>query len=167
MIDRFRGLVVYVRDGFSAYRQRNYECGCCEVIVVRISSSSQNFRVFGVYRNPDLSDKIVDCLLTVMAKVRFVYRKAFFLFVGDVNAHHNEYLGSSMTNLHGRVASDFASLSGCEQMGTEPTLTNSRVLDLVLTDVPDVVGIRVALPVGASVIVPFLYRLKKKFLGQD
>ena len=58
-IDRFRGLTVYVRDGFSAYRQRSFECECCKVIVVRICSSSHNFYVFGVYRNPDLSDKIL------------------------------------------------------------------------------------------------------------
>ena len=46
--------------------------------------------MFGVYRNPNLSDKIVDCLLTAIAKVQSVDRKAFFLFVGDLNAHHEE-----------------------------------------------------------------------------
>ena len=48
------GLVVYVRDGFSAYRQRGYECGCCKVIVARICNSGRNFHAFGVYWNPDL-----------------------------------------------------------------------------------------------------------------
>ena len=47
-VERFRGLAAYVRHGFSAYRQRNYKCGCCEVILVRICSSSHNFYVFGV-----------------------------------------------------------------------------------------------------------------------
>ena len=41
-IDWFRGLAVYMRDGFSAYRLRNYECGYCEFIVVRICSNSHN-----------------------------------------------------------------------------------------------------------------------------
>ena len=41
--DNFRALALYVRDGLSAYRKRSYECACCEVIVVRISSSSHNF----------------------------------------------------------------------------------------------------------------------------
>ena len=41
-VDRFRGLVVNVRDGFSAYRYHSYECGCCEAIVVRICSGSHN-----------------------------------------------------------------------------------------------------------------------------
>ena len=34
--DRFRELAVYVRDGFLEYRQQRYECGCCEIIVVKI-----------------------------------------------------------------------------------------------------------------------------------
>ena len=55
---QFRGLAVYVRDGFSEYRQGSYECGGCEVRVVRICSNSHNLYVFGVYRNPDLLDKI-------------------------------------------------------------------------------------------------------------
>ena len=42
-VDLFRGLAVYVRDGFLAYRQSGYECGCYEVIVVRICSISHYF----------------------------------------------------------------------------------------------------------------------------
>ena len=90
-VDRFRGLVAHIRDGFSAYRQRNCECGCCEIIVVRICISSHNFYVVGVYRNPDLSDKIFYCF-TTMAKVQILDIKASFLLVGDVNAPHNEWV---------------------------------------------------------------------------
>ena len=68
-----------MRDGFSAHRQRGYEWACCEVIIVRICSSSHNFYVFGVYQNPDLSDKVFDCLLTSIAKVRSVDRKETFV----------------------------------------------------------------------------------------
>ena len=62
--NRFRELAVYVRDGYSVYRQRSYECGCCDVILVRICSISHIFYEFGVYRNSDVSDAIFDCLLT-------------------------------------------------------------------------------------------------------
>ena len=44
-VNRLRRFAVYVRDDFSAHRQQDYECGCYEVIVVRIYSSSQNFYV--------------------------------------------------------------------------------------------------------------------------
>ena len=56
---RFRTFALYVCDHFSAYRQRSYECGCCEVIVFRICSSGHNIYVFGMCRNPDLSRKIL------------------------------------------------------------------------------------------------------------
>ena len=54
-VDRFRGLGLYVRGDLSAHRQRIYKCECCKVLFIRICSSSHNFYVFGVYRNPDLS----------------------------------------------------------------------------------------------------------------
>ena len=100
-VDWVQGSAVYVRDDFSAYRQLGYECGCC----VKICSSSHNFYVFGVFRNLDISDNIFDCLLTTKAKVQSVDRKAFFMFVADVNVHHEKWLGSSTTNLHGTVTS--------------------------------------------------------------
>ena len=56
------------------------------------------------YSYPDLSDKIVDCLLTATAKVQSVDIKASFLFVGDANAHDKEWLRSSMPTVHGRAA---------------------------------------------------------------
>ena len=45
------------------------------------------------------------CLLPAIAKVQSVERKASFLFVGEMNAHHEKWLGSSTTNLHGRANS--------------------------------------------------------------
>ena len=60
-VDRFRKLAVFVRDGFSAYRQRINEYGCCEIIVVRICSNSHNVYAFSVCQNSDLSDNIFDC----------------------------------------------------------------------------------------------------------
>ena len=44
-VDQFQELTVYVRDSYLAYRQRSYECECCEVIVARIFSSSHNICV--------------------------------------------------------------------------------------------------------------------------
>ena len=36
-VDGFRLMTLYVRDGFSAYRQRSYVCGRCEVIVFAVA----------------------------------------------------------------------------------------------------------------------------------
>ena len=98
-VDQFRGLAAYERDFFSAYRQRGYECRYFEVVVVRICSSSHNSYLFVVYRNLDVSINIFDCLLTAMAKVQSVDRKTSFLFVDNVNAHHEEWLGYSTTQI--------------------------------------------------------------------
>ena len=55
-----------------------------------------------------------------------------------MNAHHEEWLGSSTTVLHDTAVLDFASSLGCEQLVTKPTHIDRGVLDLVLTDVPDI-----------------------------
>ena len=56
----------------------------------------------------------------------------------------------SPTNLHVRAACDSALLSGLEQMITKSTHINRRMLDLVLTDFHDVVGVRIGSSVGTS-----------------
>ena len=42
--------------------------------------------------------------------------RASFLLVGDLNGHHQEWLGSTTTNRHGVAAFDFATVSGCDQL---------------------------------------------------
>ena len=39
-----------------------------------------------------------------------------FLFMGPLNVHHQEWLGSTTTNRHGVAAFDFATVSGCDQL---------------------------------------------------
>lgn len=149
--NRRRGMAVYIRDGFSAHRKTNYECGCHEVMTLRICTRIHNFYILGAYRNPDCDDQIYDCLLTAMASIQSEDRKAVFVFVGDFNAHHREWLESvSPTDAHGRAAYDFASVSGCSQLVSGPTHHAGNCLDLVLTDVPDIVKAEVKAPIGTS-----------------
>ena len=44
--------------------------------------------MFRLYRNPDLDDRIYECLLTAMADVQAVDALASFLFMGDLNGHN-------------------------------------------------------------------------------
>ena len=46
--------------------------------------------------------------------------RASFLFVGDLNGHHQERLGSTKTNHHGVAALDFVTVSGCDQLVIGP-----------------------------------------------
>ena len=44
--------------------------------------------MFSLYLNPDLNDRIFDCLLASMAAVQTEDIRASFLFVGDLNNHY-------------------------------------------------------------------------------
>ena len=74
-------MAAYIRDGYGAFRQPRLECGCCEMLVFRVCGVRQNLDVCSIYRNPDLDDRIFDCLLTSMAAVQAQDVHASFLFV--------------------------------------------------------------------------------------
>ena len=57
----------------------------------RVCGARQNLYVFSLYRNPDLDDRIFDCLLTSMAAVQAEDVRASFLVVGDLNSDHQEW----------------------------------------------------------------------------
>ena len=70
--------------------------------------------MFSLYCNPDLGERISDCLLTSMAAVQAEDVRASFLFVGDLNGHLKEWLGSTTPNRHGVAAFGFSTVSGCD-----------------------------------------------------
>ena len=105
-------------------------------LVFRVCGARQNFYVFGLYRNPDLNDRIYDCLLTAMAAVQAADAL-------DLNGHHQERLGSTTTNRYGVAALDFATVSGCDQLVIGPTHARGGTLALLMTDVPDLVRVAV------------------------
>ena len=81
-VPRARGMAAYIRDGYGAFRQPKFECGCCEMLVFRVCGVRQNLYVYSLYRNPHLDDRIFDCLLASMAAVQAEDVRASFLFVG-------------------------------------------------------------------------------------
>ena len=95
----------------------------------------QNLYMYRLYRNIDLDDWNFDCLLASMAAVQPEDVPASFLFVGDLNGHHQEWLGSTTTNRRGIAAFDFATVSGCDQLVVGPTHACGGTIDLLMTDV--------------------------------
>ena len=93
-----------------------------------------------------------DCLLTAMAAVQAADARASFLFVDDLNSHYQEWLDSTTTNRHGVAALEFATVSGCDQLVIGPTHARGGTLDLLITDVPDLVRVAVVAPLGSSTI---------------
>ena len=92
-----------------------------------------------LYCNPDIDDQIFDCLLASMAAMQAEDAHASFLFVGDLNGHPQEWLGSTTTNSHGVADFDFATVSGWDQLVVGTTHACGGTLDLPMTDVLDLV----------------------------
>ena len=59
-------------------------------------------------------------------------------------------MGSTTTNRHGVAAFDFTTVSGCDQLVVCPTNARGGTLDLLMTDVPDLVRVSVIAPIGNS-----------------
>ena len=110
----------------------------------------QNLYVFSLYRNPDLDDRIFYCLLASVAAVQPEDVRLSFLFVSDLNGHHQEWLGSTITNRHGVAAFNFATASGCDQLVVGPIHPRGGTLDLPMTDVADLVRVAVVAVMGYS-----------------
>ena len=108
---------------------------------------SDNLYVFSLYLNPDIYDRIFYCLLTSMAAVRAEDVRASFLFAGDLNDHHQEWLGSATTNRHFVVAFDLTTVSGCDQLVVRLIHARGETLDFLMTDVPDLVRVSVVAPI--------------------
>ena len=50
---RVQGMAAYVRDGYRAFRQPKYRCGCCKMLFFRVYGVRLHLYVFSLYRNPD------------------------------------------------------------------------------------------------------------------
>ena len=55
-----------------------------------------------------------------------------------------------MTNGHDVAAFDIATVSGCDQLVVGPTHARGGILDLLMTDVPDLIWVAVVAPIGNS-----------------
>ena len=86
-----------------------------------------------------LDDKIFYGLLTLVAAVQSEDVHASFMFVGDLNGHHLEWLSYTTTNRHGVAAFDFATVCGSDQFVVGPTHARGGTLDLQMTDIPDLI----------------------------
>ena len=71
------------------------------------------------------------------------------MFVGDLNGHHQEWLGSTTTNRHGVASFDIATVSGCDQLVVGSTHARGGTLDLQLTDAPQLVQVAIVAPVAS------------------
>ena len=91
------------------------------------------------------------CLLDSVSRVQSVDDKAVFVMVSYTNTYHSEWLESvSSTDRHGRDSLDFCNLSGFQQLVRCSTHIAGKRLDLVMTDVSDIVDVVVGTPLDSS-----------------
>ena len=101
--------------------------------IVKVYGKHNKFHLCSIYRNPDLDGNILYCFLMTMATIQENDLKAPFVFIGDFNVHHREWLNSvSPANGHGLRALDFSSESGCEEIIYKPTHRSAKCIDLVI-----------------------------------
>ena len=89
----------------------------------------QNFYVFSQYSNPDLDGSIFYCLQRSMAAMQAEAVRAHFLFEGDLNRHHQQWLGSTTTKRHGVAEFDFTTVSCGDQLVVDPTHARGGTFD--------------------------------------
>ena len=118
----------------------------------RICGEINNFYVYAFYHYPGHDGSLYDSVLDSMVWAQSVNDKADFVFVGDANAYHSEWLESvSPTDQYGRDTLDFCNLSGCEQLVLCPTHIAGDRLNLVIMDAPDIVDVLfIGTPLGTS-----------------
>ena len=72
------------------------------------------------------------------------------LFVSNLNGRFQEWLGSMATNRHGAAAFHFVAVSGCDQVVVGQAHAHGGTVDLLMTDVPDLVWVALKVPIGNS-----------------
>ena len=70
--------------------------------------------------------------------------------MGDLSGHHQEWLGSTTTNRLGVAAFGFETVSGCDQLVVGSSHARGVTLELLMTDVPDLVLVAVVAPTDNS-----------------
>ena len=115
------------------------------MLVVRVSGRLSNYYIFGIYRSANADD----CLIAKLEAVQQSDSRATFVLTGGFNPH-NKVWGSPSTSSSGQAALDFVSSPGCTQLVAEPTHKSGGVLDLVFTDVRDIVNVTLCDKFGNS-----------------
>ena len=120
------------------------------MMVFKVCGVRRNLYVLSLYRNPDLEDPIFDCLLASLAAVQAEDVRASLLLFGDFNGHHQEWLGSPTMNRHVVVAFDLQLFPVAISWLSAQPMHVVGTLDLLMTDVPDLVRVAVVAPISNS-----------------
>ena len=112
---------------------------CCMSCVYERDFSASSADVYGASTTPVVCRS--DTLSNVYYCSHWMDDHGFDIFCASLVRNHAKcYL----------VFSDFATVSGCDQLVVGPTHARGGTLDLLMTDVPDLVRVAVVTPIGNS-----------------
>lgn len=148
------GIALYFSDNFTATRQPEYEHPQHEMICLKLSLPGRTVFMFCIYRPPSSDDSIYDVIAEHIDTIQGISPRSEIIVLGDMNAHHEEWLGSKKTDTHGESAFDFALIHNLHQLVEQPTRHgrdgSCSKLDLLLTTSPDNHVVSVDAPLGSS-----------------
>ena len=117
-------------------------------------TTSELVFIFCIYRPPSADDSIYDAITEKIDAIQERHPKSEVIVLGDMNAHHDEWLGSKKTGAHGDSVFEFAVTNNLHQLVDLPTRTGKdgecSKLDLFLTTSPDNRVVTVSAPLGSS-----------------
>lgn len=144
-----RKLVAFVRDGLW-YRERVV----LKVLVVRlvlwICGSMCNFYMLSLYRSPSGDEILFDYMTDFNATIQSIDQKPVCLFIGDMNGHHQDWLGSTWSGRRGFTAFDLFHRVVMWPVGCWSSRQAGSTLDLPYTDMPDLFRVFVVAAIGGT-----------------
>ncbi|XP_063530785.1 uncharacterized protein LOC134741818 [Cydia strobilella] len=154
------GVCIYARDNICCRRLRNLEASNFSTLWLLVDLGVQQIVYALIYRSHsgDLETTRLFQHLTEAAEVaQQRYPRAQLVFLGDFNAHHEEWLCPyQFTDHAGREARKFALSLDLTQLVDQPTRVpdvaghTPNCLDLLLTTDPDRYNVSVSSPLGTS-----------------
>jgi hypothetical protein len=154
------GVCVYARDDICCRRLRNLEAPGFSILWLLVELSVQQIVYALIYRShsgDQETTRLFEHLSEAAEVVQQRYPRAQLVFLGDFNAHHQEWLYPyQLTDHAGRETRKFALSLDLTQLVDQPTRIpdvashTPNCLDLLLTTDPDSYNVSVSSPLGTS-----------------
>ena len=153
-----RGVCAYSNINTPVARLVEYESHDFDIIWLKVSLPTITLFICLIYHSPNSNDhlQLYRHLTTCHESLLTNHYNAEVVYLGDFNAHHTRWLGSSRTTPRGAEAYSFSLLNDLEQIIQHPTRVpdrhdqSSNILDLFLTSKPSHYTYTISAPVGSS-----------------
>ena len=127
------GIAVYCAECVAIHHDAKRDPKHLEFMWFTAALNRQKLLIGTLYRPPSANSDIIEYLDSITLTKMKEFGADAVLLVGDFNVHHQQWLGSHVTDAAGRRTLQMANSLGLQQIVTEPT-REDQILDLALTD---------------------------------